>query len=112
MNKRLQDVEDLIVWAASELARKRPGKVVSLPVFNVSRADREIVGKWSRPMGFPPMSPMFAAGFGQAGAARGDPPHDDALIVEAVCDKYSSTSLSSGNAPASLVPGSTWLLKR
>ena len=83
LNKKLVDVEDLMVWAASELARKRPKNVLAFPVFDVARADREIVGKWTRPMGYPPMSPMFAAGLSRAGAARGDPPHGDALLVEA-----------------------------
>lgn len=91
MTKKLCDVEDLVVWAAEELSRKRPGKVVALPVFNVSRSDREIVGRWNRPMGFPPMSPMFAAGFGQAGVARGDPPHEDALTVEAAIERLRFT---------------------
>ncbi len=71
-----------MVWAAAELSRKRPGNVTALPTFDVARADREIVGKWTRPMGYPPMSPMFAAGLSRAGAARGDPPHADALVVE------------------------------
>ena len=81
MAKKLVDVEDLMVWAASELSRKRPGKVVQLRL-DVSRTDGELTGRWNRPMGYPPMSPMFAAGLARAGVARGDPPHDDALIVE------------------------------
>ena len=106
MAKKLLDVEDLVVWAADELSRKRPGKVVALPVFNVSRADREIVGRWNRPMGFPPMSPMFAAGFGQAGVARGDPPHEDALTVEAAIERLRLTAPElSPDVEAGLVDG-------
>ncbi len=82
MGKKLIDVEDLMVWVASELSRKRPANVIAPPVFDVARADREIVGKWTRPMGYPPMSPMFAPGLARAGGGRGDPPHADALIVE------------------------------
>ena len=106
MTKKLCDVEDLVVWAAEELSRKRPGKIVTLPVFNVSRADREIVGRWNRPMGFPPMSPMFAAGFGQAGVARGDPPHEDALTVEAAIERLELTAPElSPDIEAELVDG-------
>jgi hypothetical protein len=79
--RKLLDVEDVVVWAAGELARKRPGNVAALPVLG-SKRDRELVGRWARPMGHPPISPIFALGLGTRGA-RGDPPHADALIVEA-----------------------------
>lgn len=91
MAKRLCDVEDLVVWAASELARKRPGKGARTPALDVGKFDRELVGRWHSPMGYPPMSPMFAAGFGQAGGCRGDPPHEDALTVEAAIERLRFT---------------------
>jgi hypothetical protein len=77
------DVEDLVCWACAELARKRPGNVHVLPVLNIGRGDRDCLGKWDRPMGFPPASPMFSGAVARAGGARGDPPHPDSLLVEA-----------------------------
>jgi hypothetical protein len=85
--KKLVDVEDLMVWAAAELARKRPPGAVSAPALDVSRGDRELVGKWDRPMGYAPMSPMFSAGLARAGCARGDPPHPDALVIEQALER-------------------------
>jgi hypothetical protein len=87
MGKKLVDVEDLMVWAANELARKRPGGQARPPSLGLNRADREIVGKWDRPMGYPSVSPMFAAGLSRSGGARGDPPHDDALVVEQAIER-------------------------
>ena len=91
MAKKLVDVEDVVVWAAAELSRKRPGGAPRAPALNVSRTDRELVGKWDRPMGAPSMHPMWAGGFGQAGVARGDPPHEDALAVEAAIERLRLT---------------------
>jgi hypothetical protein len=82
MAKRLIDIEDLVAWGASELTRKRPGKAAPRAAFDVDRADRELVGRWTRPASFPAMHPMFAAGLGKPGGARGDPPHADALRLE------------------------------
>lgn len=87
MSKQLCDVEDLLVWAAAELSRKRSANVLTMPPLGVNARDRECVGKWTWPMGFPPISPMFAAGVGQKGVARGDPPHADADIVEDAIDR-------------------------
>jgi len=96
MAKKLVDVEDLVVWATAELARKRPGKVQPLPVFNRRERDFDIVGKWDRPMGYPTISPMFSRGFAQAGPARGDPPHNDALVVEAAIERLRLTNPAPG----------------
>ena len=78
-----------MVWAASELARKRPEKNAPFPVFDVSRADRELVGRWTRPANFPSVHPMFSAALGKPGGARGDPPHADALRIEAALQRLS-----------------------
>ena len=79
----MMDVEDLLRWACAELARKRPESARRPPSIEVGRTERCCLGRWDFPMGYPPMSPMFSAGLSRAGAARGDPPHADALIVEA-----------------------------
>jgi hypothetical protein len=105
MAKKLVDVEDLMVWAAAELARKRPGKVVTLRTLDVGRGDGELTGRWNRPMGYPPMSPMFSAGLARAGVARGDPPHDDALMVEDALERLRSISPEPRVAASDLAAG-------
>jgi hypothetical protein len=92
MSRKLCDVEDLLVWGAAELSRKRPERNAPLPTFDVSRADRELVGKWTRPAGFPSVHPMFSAALGKAGGAHGDPPHADALRIEAALERLSFVS--------------------
>ena len=87
MAKKLVDVEQLLVWAASELARKAPGKAAARAAFDVSRADRELVGKWTRPIGFASVAPMWRAGLADTGGPRGAPPHPDALRVESALDR-------------------------
>lgn len=87
MAKKPVDVENLMHWAASELSRKRPndsGKVYKL---DVPRGERDLIGRWNSPMGYPSMSPMFAAACLSAGNARGDPPDGDALIVEMAIER-------------------------
>ena len=105
MARKLVDVEDLLVWSAAELSRKRPGKAASLPAFNVSRGDCELVGRWTSPMGFPPMSPMFAAGVGGRDGGRGEPPHSDALAVEAALERLAAAAPSFPVAEAELTAG-------
>ena len=92
MRGKLLDVEDLLVWAASELARKRHGKAAARPAFDLNRADRELVGRWTRPMGIPSVQPMFSAGLGKSGGAPGSPPHADALRVEEALDRLAKLS--------------------
>ena len=83
MGEKLVDVEDLLVWAADELSRKRPKPGRGAPALDIPRRDRECVGKYHWPRGYPTVSPMFAAGLGSASVARGEPPHADALTIEA-----------------------------
>ncbi len=89
MGKKLVDVEDLMVWAADELSRKRPPQSQRRAPLDLGSSARELVGKWDRPMGYPTVSPMFAPGFGRGGfgAGRGEPPHPDALIVEQAIER-------------------------
>jgi hypothetical protein len=90
---KLLDVEDLLIWVAAELARKPPetGRAAR-QAFDVSRADRELVGRWDRPMGFPAVSPMFSPGISRGGRGRGEPPHPDALRVESALEALRLTS--------------------
>ena len=83
--KRLMDVEDVITWACSqELPKKRPPSGRQLPAMDLQRGDGELVGRWTRPFGFPSISPMFRPGFGGGTSRqRGGEPDSDALIVEA-----------------------------
>ena len=84
--KRLMDVEDVVAWACSqELVKKRPASSGRhLPTMDLERGDGELVGRWTRPFGFPSISPMFRPGFGGgASRQRGGEPDPDALIVEA-----------------------------
>jgi hypothetical protein len=92
--RRLMDVEDVVCWAAQELASRqgRAREAVS-PLglagdrpfgLNVSRGDASLVGRWMWPAGFPEVSPMFANGCGMAKPGRrASPPDADAEIVEA-----------------------------
>ena len=82
MAKKPVDVEDVMQWAAAELARKRPNTTGKVYRFDVAKTDREIMGRWNWPMGYSKISPMFSGAYPTAGNARGDPPDDDALIVE------------------------------
>jgi hypothetical protein len=85
--KRLMDVEDVVRWACgSELIKRRGAPSPDLRAgMALSRADASLVGRWSWPPGFPPVSPMFALGVvqGTSGRAASGPPDGDALIVEA-----------------------------
>ena len=105
MGKKIVDVEDLLIWAASELARKRPGRAAARPAFDLSRADRELVGRWTRPMGIPSVQPMFAVGLGKSGGAPGAPPHGDALRVGEALDRLAKLSPPCTTNRADLVAG-------
>ncbi len=83
--KRLMDVEDVIAWACSqELPKKRPPSGRQLPALELQRGDGELIGRWTKPSGFPSISPMFRPHFGGGPSRqRGGDPAPDALIVEA-----------------------------
>jgi len=87
------DIEELMVWAAAELARKRPGATGKVYRLDVSRGDAEIMGRWNWPMGIPEVSPMFTGVYPTAGNARGEPPGEDALTIEAALARLSYVSL-------------------
>ena len=105
MSAKLVDVEDLMIWAAGELARRRPGRPAARLAFNLSRADRELVGRWTRPMGIPSIQPMFALGLGKRGGAPGAPPHGDALRVGEALDRLAKLSPPCAASEADLVAG-------
>jgi len=89
MAKKLVDAEALMVWAAAELARKSPSKTPPRAAFAVNHGDAELVGKWTRPAGYPTVAPMWRAGVSSSGGARGGPPHADALAIEAALGRLS-----------------------
>jgi hypothetical protein len=83
--KRLMDVEDVVAWACShELPKKRaPTSGRELPALELRRGDGELIGRWTRPSGFPSISPTFRPAFGGGvSRQRGGEPAPDALIVE------------------------------
>jgi hypothetical protein len=61
--RQLIDVEDIVVWACAELTKRRDSRP-----YDLSRHDASLVGRWTRPPGFPAISPMFRAAFGDIGA--------------------------------------------
>jgi len=81
------DVEDVVRWACGqELTKKRGAATTKGPAgLNAAGADAALVGRWTRPPGFPAISPMFAGAYGPSGPGRqaGGAPDADALIVEA-----------------------------
>jgi hypothetical protein len=87
--KRVLDIEDAIKWAcAEELPKKRPAAASALPRLGalLPRHERTVVGPWTRPAGFPEISPMFARGYSTGSIARsgrGGEPDPDALAIEA-----------------------------
>ena len=87
--KRVVDVEDAVKWAcAEELPKKRPAAAGALPRLGslLPRHERTVVGPWTRPAGFPEISPMFARGYSTgsfARSGRGGEPDPDALAIEA-----------------------------
>ena len=87
--KRVVDVEDAVKWAcAEELPKKRPAAAGALPRLGalLPRHERTVVGPWTRPAGFPEISPMFARGYSTgsfARSGRGGDPDPDALAIEA-----------------------------
>jgi hypothetical protein len=103
LGKQLCDVEDVMVWAAGELARKGRGGHAPRKL-DVAPGDRELVGRWSKPMGYPPMSPMFAPGLVTSGGAR-QPPHGDALIVEGAVERLARVYPAPGMASEELAFG-------
>ena len=87
--KRVVDVEDAVRWAcAEELPKKRLAAAGALPRLGalLPRHERTVVGPWTRPAGFPEISPMFARGYSTGSIARsgrGGEPDPDALAIEA-----------------------------
>jgi hypothetical protein len=87
--KRVIDVEDGVAWACDELTKRRD----QVRPYDLSRHDASLVGRWTRPPGFPEISPMFRAAFASGGgSAPGDrirapraagAPDADALRIEA-----------------------------
>ncbi len=94
MSKKLVDVEDLVSWAAAELSRKRPDNGARRAAFDLPSSDRELVGRWTRPRTFPTISPMFSGAFGDRGGGWGEPPHADALAIEAALERLAASPLS------------------
>jgi hypothetical protein len=84
--KKLVDVEDLLTWAAAELARQGPPGRRALLRSLVGRADAELLGGATRPASFPKIAPMWTPGMGRAGGLS-DPPHPDALMVGAAIER-------------------------
>lgn len=73
--KKLIDAEDLVRWAASEELRKKRSSTIRAPLaLSLSKGDGELVGKWTRPPGFPAIHPMFAAARGSGPGALGSRP--------------------------------------
>jgi hypothetical protein len=104
-NPKPCDVEELMQWAAGELARKRPPQSTARQPFDVARGDRELVGRWTRPPGIASVAPGFSLAVGGRGGPRGDPPHADALIVEAAVARLAAISLPCPISEAELVAG-------
>lgn len=103
--KRVIDIEDLVQYACAELARQRPpGARSPLPQLPVPRSEAALLGRWTRPPGFPAISPMFAGGFGSGGAGPMAPPDPDALIVEAAIGELAA-AMSNFAAPPELANG-------
>jgi hypothetical protein len=109
--KRLLDVEDVVRWAcADDLPKKRPASEPQRPRLGdlVGRADRLLVGRATRPAGFPRISPMFTKGFAQGSSrAVGGEPHPDALVIEAAIAKVAAAGLgqfAAGELEAAIAP--------
>jgi hypothetical protein len=53
--KRVVDVEDAVAWACDELTKRRH----QARPYDLSKHDASLVGRWTRPPGFPEVAPMF-----------------------------------------------------